>query len=111
MTTDTESGQSERVIVIDEPEYTASYHNITFPSGEVMLMVHLEVFYYSHSILRQLLRQWDEWRPTAPATIFCMGDQDDAKFAGFVSLFGFEPLRPCPCTDNKSRMVFVNYGR
>jgi predicted solute-binding protein len=100
----------ERVVVIDEPEYIASYHEEDLGEGRIMTFVHLDVYYMSASILRQLKKQWDLWRHYVSTVLFCMGEEDDEKFERFVSKFGFKYLRDVPCTDNKTRRLYVNFG-
>ena len=96
--------------VWDEPEYTAYYNEYIFDTGEVMTLFHLDVFYFSASILRQMLRQWEVFREHNPVVLFCHGEVDDEKFAKFVSKFGFKPLKVVPCSDGVNRRLFVNFG-
>jgi hypothetical protein len=102
--------ESERVIVLDEPEYTASYHTADLGDGRVMTFAHLEVFYYSPSILKKLKREWDLFRKYEPCVMFALSDTDDEKWVRFISMFGFQYLRDVGCTDGRTRRLFVNFG-
>lgn len=101
--------ESDRVIVWDEPEYIASYHTADLGEGRVMTLFHLDVFYFSASILRQMLTQWQVFREHVNCVLYCMGNEDDDRFRRFVSYFGFTPLSTIPCTDGKTRTLFVHH--
>ncbi len=102
--------ETPREVVLDEPEYTASYHTVDLGEGRVMTFVHLDVFYMSHSILRQLKSQWKLWRQACPIILYAMADEDTVTWSKFISHFGFQYLRDVPCTDGKTRRLFVNFG-
>jgi hypothetical protein len=99
----------QRFVVWDEPEYTAEMH-IEDLDGELMHFFHLDVFYFSPRILRQMVKQWIVFREHVPVVLFCMGDEDDDKWKRFISHFGFQYLRDVPCTDGKTRRIFINLG-
>lgn len=102
--------QHPRVVVLDEPEYTASYHVTDLDCGRSMTFVHLDVYYMSHSILKQLKAQWVLWRQSCPVVLYAMADEDTETWVKFVSKFGFQYLADIPCTDGKTRRLFVNFG-
>lgn len=101
---------SNRIIVWDEPEYIASMHEEDLGEGRKMTLFHLDVFYFSAEILRLMLNQWAVFRRSVPIVLFAHGEVDDDKFARFISYFGFEYLRDIPCSDGKTRRLFVNYA-
>jgi hypothetical protein len=102
--------ESERTIVLDPPEYTASYHTVDLGESRVMTFAHLDVYYFSPAILRDLREKWRIFRENVDCVLFCMGDTDDAKFEKFVRMFGFQYLRDAQCSDGKTRRIFVNFG-
>lgn len=111
MSEKTDSDIPQRIIVADEPEFTISYHVQELGEGQVMTFVHLDVYYFSASILRRIKELYERFRTFDDSvTLFCMGEEDDNKFAKFVSHLGFEYLRDIPCTDGKTRRLFVNFG-
>jgi hypothetical protein len=101
---------SERIEVIDECDYVGSYHEEVFEDGSRMVFVHMDVYYWSPSVLKKQLTQWPIFRALMSSIpLFCMGTQDDLKFQKYISKFGFVPLKPIPCTDGQSRMLYINW--
>lgn len=100
----------DRVQIWSEPEYDADMHVEDLGEGRLMHFLHLDVYYFSSSILRQMLKQWRMFRSNVTGPLFCMGDVDDDKFARFIAHFSFQYLREIPCTDGQMRRLFVNYG-
>lgn len=101
---------SERITVLDEPEYTASYHMVDLGEDRVMTFVHLDVYYLSKTILKRLDREWALFRQYVPVVLYCMSEVDDEKWARFISRFGFSYLCDVGCSDGRTRRLFVNYG-
>jgi len=99
-----------RFVVWDGTEYIAEMHYEDLGEGRLMPFFHLDVFYFSPEILKRMLKEWEEHRHTVPTPLFCMGEEDDEKFSRFISKFGFQYLTDCPCTDGKTRRLFVNFG-
>lgn len=99
--------KSDRVIVVDEPEYIASYHTLDLGEGRVMTFAHLDVFYFDKSILRKLLAQWKLFREHVNCVLYCIGDEDNDKFRKFVSHFGFTPIGILPFACGETRTIFV----
>ena len=103
--------ESERIIIWDEPEYTASYHTTDLGDGQIMTFFHLDVYYMDHKILRQMERQWEIFRQQVPCVLFAMNDDETPAWIRLCARFGFQVLRTdVPCTDGKSRTLLVNYG-
>lgn len=101
---------SPRVVVLDEPEYTASYHVTDLGDNRLMTFVHLDVYYMDKEVLRRLDAQWKVWREHVPIVLYAMSDDDTSVWSKFIARFGFEFLKDIPCTDGKTRRLFVNYG-
>lgn len=101
---------SPRVTVLDEPEYTASYHVTDLGDGRQMTFVHLDVYHMDKEILRRLDAQWQVFREHVPVVLYCMSDDDSEVWAKFIQRFGFEFLHDVVCSDGNSRRIFVNYG-
>jgi hypothetical protein len=101
---------SPRVVVLDEPEYTASYHITDLGEGRLMTFVHLDVYYMSKEILKRLDKQWRLWRQCVPVVLYAISDDDEDVWAKFVKRFGFQYLSDIGCTDGKTRRLFVNFG-
>jgi hypothetical protein len=102
--------ESARTIVLDPPEYTASYHTVDLGEGCVMTFAHLDVYYFSPAVLRDLREKWRIFRENVDCALFRMGDNDDAKFERFIRMFGFQYVSEVECTDGKTRRLFVNFG-
>jgi hypothetical protein len=102
---------SERVVLLDRTDYIVEYHTVEVDDGPPMTFVHLDVFFFSPSVLRDMRKTWPAVFSAlnAPA-VFCVGDVDDAKFHRFVTRFGWRYLKPLPCTDNKTRRLYVHFG-
>lgn len=101
---------SPRVMVLDEPEYTASYHVTDLGDGRIMTFVHLDVFFWHPQVLRDLERKWALFREHVPITLYAMADDERPVWPKFIKRFGFEFLHDVVCTDGKTRRLFVNYG-
>jgi len=99
----------DRFQVVDEVDYVGSYHQHDLGDGQKMVMVHMDVWYFSPSVLKKMKKQWAVFRKSMRCPLFAMGETDDAKFERYVSLFGFQYLTNIPCTDGKVRRLFVNY--
>jgi hypothetical protein len=100
----------DRVIVVDEPEYIASYHIEDLGEGRKMTFVHLDVFYWGHSIYRDLLRKWEVWRQVVPCVLYTMATEESRAWEKFVQRLGFQYLTDVGCTDGKTRKMYVNLG-
>lgn len=103
--------ETDRVIVYDGTEYITSCHAVYLPTGEEMIFFHLDVFYMSPEVLRDMIDNWKRFRRDVPCTLFCMlTDENKASRRLIEKYFGFVPLKVIPCTDGKDRTIFVNHG-
>jgi len=102
-------GHSDRKIIWDQPEYTASTHVADLGEGQLMTFFHVDVYFLSKEILQDMLQRWQVFRKTVPIVLFAMGEVDDEKFHRFVSLVGFQKLKEIPCTDGKTRRLYVSW--
>lgn len=57
--------------------------------GRIMTFVHLDVWYFSHNIYRELKEAFDFHRPNFPQLIFTQPRVFDKKFHKFITRFGF----------------------
>ncbi|MBB4039098.1 hypothetical protein GGR34_000733 [Microvirga flocculans] len=103
--------ETERLTVFDGTEYIASCHAVYLPTGEEMIFFHLDVFYMSHNVLQDMLKNWKRFREDVPVRLFCMlTDENKASRRLIEKYFGFVPIKVIPCTDGKDRTIFVNNG-
>ncbi len=103
--------QYPRVTILSEPAFDVQI-NFQQPSpGTLMTFVHMEVFEPTASVIKRLLKMWPDVRSKLPPFIFCTGHVDDDKFHRFVTLFGWLPISATPCSDGKTRRIYVNYRR
>jgi hypothetical protein len=110
MMTDDLYEETERVLVWSEVEYDASVHALKLPDGEEMLFFHLDVFYMSPSVMKSMLKAWDIFRTANPYPLFTMQTDETPASRRLVEKFGFEWLRELPCTDGKTRNIFVHFA-
>lgn len=102
---------SERLTVYDGTEYIASCHTERLPEGQEMIFFHLDVYYMSPSVLKDMLENWKRFRRDVPVRLFCMlTDENKASRRLIEKYFGFIPVMVIPCTDGKDRTIFVNFG-
>jgi hypothetical protein len=73
-----------------------------------MLFAHLRFSKFSPSLLREALHDWAVFRECVSAPVFCVGENDDAKFERFVTLFGFKSLNTDVVWEGKSRRLFLH---
>lgn len=102
--------QTDRVPVWSEPEYDASAHAYYLPDGKEMIFFHLDVFYMSHGVIKNMKERWAAFRAACPMMLFCMLTEECSANRRLIEMFGFEFLKEMPCTDGKTRNLFVNYG-
>ena len=93
-----------------EPEYETWIETQETADGQTLNFFHCEVFYFNHSILRRMIKQWRIFRTHVPQALFVMGEVDDDKWASFIQHFGFRYLSTAPCTDGKERRIFISGG-
>lgn len=93
--------------LIDCPEYLFELEE--YRCGEKqMVFVHLHVWKWSKGLLKRLQDVFAKFRECVPGPIFTAGTHDDDKFLRFVSLFGWKPFTTIPCTDGKTRRLFIH---
>lgn len=103
--------ESERVLVWEHPHYDAGAHVVYLPEGQEMVFFHLDVFYMSAEVLKDILEKWRSLRKVIPGPVFCMlTDEVPANRRLIEKMLGFQYLREMPCTDEKVRNLFVHYG-
>jgi len=93
-------------------EYSIRTHTADFEDGTpLMTFVHLEVYHFSPSILKTMLKRWEQIRKTLPSVVFCMpNDPSDPVFDRFVARFGWKHHADIPCTDDRVRKLFIHLG-
>lgn len=108
--------ETDRVLIHDGTEWIASAHWVDLGDGVPRVFFHLEVFYLSASILREMQARWKQWRAQEPGLIFTMADRDTPVLDRLRKKFGFEVLRHkngAPWrvhgSDKRSRKLFVHY--
>jgi hypothetical protein len=92
---------------IDSPEYlfeVEEYRN----GDKQMVFIHLHIWKWTISVLKRIRRDFNLFRQCVPCPIYTCGTADDDKFERFVSLFGWKPLTTIPCTDGKTRRLFIH---
>jgi hypothetical protein len=94
------------------PEYSVRMHWASFDEENYeMPFVHLEVYHFSPSILKTMLKRWEQIRKTLPSVVFCMpNDPSDPVFDRFVARFGWKHHADIPCTDDRVRKLFIHLG-
>lgn len=103
--------ETERFTVFDGTEYIAQCHAVYLPTGEEMIFFHLDVYYMSAQVLKDMQEQWKRFRRDVPVRLFCMQTEETPASRRLIEkYFGFVPLMVIPCTDGKERTIFVNNG-
>lgn len=99
----------ERYPLVKCPEYESVLDEFRC-DNEQMLLMHIDVFRYSPSVRKRMDREWRCLRACTDALIFAIEPEpDDEKWERFVKPFGFVFSSRIPCTDGRSRRVFVSY--
>jgi len=75
-----------------------------------MVFFHLDVYYMSASVLKDLKKRWKSFREAVPITLFVMLTAENEANRRLVEMFGFKFLSVIPCTDGKERNLFVHFG-
>lgn len=102
--------ETERVLVWSEVEYDAWVHAVKLPNGEEMLFFHLETYRMSPEVMKSMLKAWDTFRTANPYPLFTMQTEETPASRRLVEKFGFQWLRTMPCTDGKTRNLFVHFA-
>ncbi len=98
-----------RKIIVSTPDFDCSTNLIELDAESPMTLGHIDVYYWSPSVRKDLMKRWAEVRPLLPPIVFTMGQNPGPKFHKFVSLLGFRPLNEVPCTDGKVRTIYAHF--
>ena len=94
----------------DGTEFIASYHVEKDEEGRELCFFHLDVFYFSASVLKRMMAVWPDVRSQLPAIIFTAADHPSPAWHKLVQRFGFRFLIDADCTDFRSRPIYVHFG-
>ena len=100
---------TDRIILDERRDFLVELSYFQLDDGALVPFIHLAVYRWSASVLRDLISLWGRLRPDLPPIIFAQGTVDDDKLAKLVSHFGFKYHSDCPCDDGLNRRLFVNY--
>lgn len=99
-----------KTVYHDEPEFTFSVSRVQLAPGQLMTFVHIDVFYWSPSILRRLHTLWPSIRACLPHVVYASGDECSPKWVKFIQRFGFELiLEDCLCSDGMHRPIYAHF--
>lgn len=96
------------ILITQEHDFKAYIQWVRHPTGEEQCLAHLEVFDFQPSTLRRMLAAWIKYRPTIPETIFCLFTTQTKATHRFAQKLGFQPMFDMPCTDGKTRTLYVH---
>jgi hypothetical protein len=89
-------------------DYRSVLHELR-DGDKQMVAIHMDVFNFSPSVMKRMIREFAALRSCTDATIFAIEPHpDDAKWQRYVSHMGFEFSSRVDCTDGLSRRVFVS---
>lgn len=100
--------QTDRVQVWSEVEYDAFVHAYILPDGQEMIFFHLETFRMSKEVLKSMKRAWEVFRAANTMPLFVMQDVETPSHRRLVEMFGFKHHGELPCTDGKTRNIFIH---
>lgn len=98
-----------RQTLLSEPGFDVELTVYEMEPGVRMHFVHLDVYEWSASALRHLLKLWPQLRATLPSIVYCHAQEDDDKFHRFVSRFGWQQVHHTPCSDGLIRRIYAHY--
>lgn len=81
-------------------EYTDGEHT--------MLLVHLQFFHWSASVLKTVIREFKKFRQHVRAPLFACPPTDDAKWRKFVDMMGYRYLQDIVCEDGVMRPLYIH---
>ena len=96
------------MLLHSEPDFDVALREIE-ENGVFIPFIHLDVYYFSATVMRRLLVVWQEIQPKLPPIVFAQGTVDDHKHRRLVSKFGFIPWGSTPCTDGINRTLHVYF--
>lgn len=90
------------------PEYRSMLHELR-DGAQQMLVIHMDVFKFSPSVMKRMIREFAALRSCTGAQIFAIEPSpDDAKWQRYVSHMGFEFLCRLECSDGLYRRCFLS---
>ena len=102
--------ESARSLVWDGTDYIATTHTAYLGDGADMVFFHLDVFYMSHNVLKDMKAQWKIFRESFIGPLFCMFTEERDAHRRLAAHIGFKPLSLVQCTDGKTRTIYVSLG-
>lgn len=67
-------------------------------------LVHCEVFNWSPGLFKRFLGEWseivEEFYKAGVDELYCLIPEEERQIGKFATMFGFEPLKECICTDD-----------
>lgn len=76
--------------------------------GDQLLLAHIRAKRFNKEVLKQMLRQWRVLRTFVKCPIFASPQDDDDKWAKFVTLMGFKPFKQVLCHDGIERPLYIH---
>lgn len=98
----------QRHRVHEQPKYLFEIDEYRRSGGEQFLLAHIRVIDWSKATLVDMLKKWRVFRECVSAPLFACGEEDNAKWEAFVSLFGFKPHMEIVCNNGEKRRLFIN---
>lgn len=105
----TELHETDRVPVWSEVEWDASVHAYILPTGEEMIFFHLDTYMMSARVLKDMIKAWKVFRDANRMPLYTMGTDDTPAHRRLVERFGFRFWKTMPCTDGKTRNLYVHH--
>ena len=75
---------------------------------DTLLLVHLQFFRWTPSVLKQCLREFKLFREHVRAPLFACPPVADAKWFKFVTMMGYRYLQDIVCEDGEARPLFIH---
>ena len=77
--------------------------------GQQFLQAHVRFRKFNKSLLKQAIKEWNEFRQFVTAPIFAFSEDGSNKFERFVAHLGFKPLDvEVPLTNGETRRLFLH---
>lgn len=89
--------------VLTRPSYNFEVEELRNERGEQMIFIHLHVFDWTKSVLKQLMAEFKVFRDLQDVPLYATSPIADTKWQNFVKLFGFKPL-----VDNGEHRIFIS---
>lgn len=94
--------------IVRTPNYALDLEEVQI-DGLNVLLIHFEVFTWTPSVMREMLRDWPGVRAKIDSPILACVEQSDSKWVRFVSRFGFVFLSHAIDYEGRDILVFANY--